>query len=344
VVARVQFSPYRVLLAGIRTTPAEYRSLTQELVLLGTVEPRTPGSPAGTARVAARVPERDVALVVPGRTVVVSSAALPDTSFHGTVCQLSPELTRQTHQRLAQLDIEDPRGDLLPGMRVTVRLRVPVGELPWFARAWTAEWSQRTLLDVLACTVGRPAGPIPAAGLEPLTLMACQQVLHRHGLVLAVPDSAVVDTGVRAVVFVESMPGVFDAREVTLGRRCGEYYPVLRGLTGGARTVTAGAFALDAETRLNPALAASYFGSGRSASSAPPEAPHHEPDVPTPPSSAGEENTPERQKACIVCDGPLGDEPVRIVLGDKVVFICCESCEPQLRQSPQKYLRKLRAK
>ena len=40
--------------------------------------------------------------------------------------------------------------------------------------------------------------------------------------VLAVPQSAVVDSGDRKVVFVESMPGMFDGIEVVLGPRCGD--------------------------------------------------------------------------------------------------------------------------
>jgi hypothetical protein len=78
--------------------------------------------------------------------------------------------------------------------------------------------------------------------------------------VLAVPESAVVDTGARKVVYVESSPGVFDAREVVLGPRAGVHYPVVKGLAAGARVATAGAFLIDAETRLNPAAAGAYFG------------------------------------------------------------------------------------
>ena len=37
------------------------------------------------------------------------------------------------------------------------------------------------------------------------------------GQVLAVPVSAVVDAGARKVVFVETMPGMFDGVEVVLG-------------------------------------------------------------------------------------------------------------------------------
>ena len=83
------------------------------------------------------------------------------------------------------------------------------------------------------------------------------------GQVLAVPQSAVVDTGERKVVFVEGMPGMFDGVEVVLGPRCGDSYPVVRGLEPGQRVAIAGAFLLDAETRLNPSLAAGYFGAAR---------------------------------------------------------------------------------
>ena len=90
------------------------------------------------------------------------------------------------------------------------------------------------------------------------------------GKVLAVPDAAVVDTGLRTVVFVETMPGMFDGVEVVLGPRCGNAYPVVRGLEAGQNVVAAGAFLLDAETRLNPSLAASYFGaSARDAATLP---------------------------------------------------------------------------
>jgi hypothetical protein len=77
---------------------------------------------------------------------------------------------------------------------------------------------------------------------------------------LAVPFSAVIDTGSRKVVFLERMHGTYDAVEVELGPRTGEFYPVIKGLAAGDRVVAQGAFLLDAETRLNPAAAAAYFG------------------------------------------------------------------------------------
>jgi hypothetical protein len=73
--------------------------------------------------------------------------------------------------------------------------------------------------------------------------------------VLAVPELAVIDTGTRHVVYVESSPGVFDARAVEVGARAGQFYPVLGGLEPGQKIASRGAFLIDAEARLNPAAA-----------------------------------------------------------------------------------------
>ncbi len=74
------------------------------------------------------------------------------------------------------------------------------------------------------------------------------------------PQGAVIDTGAKQIVYVESAPGVFDGVAVELGPRDGDYYAVVAGLRRGQRVAAAGAFLIDAETRLNPAAAAAYFG------------------------------------------------------------------------------------
>ena len=73
--------------------------------------------------------------------------------------------------------------------------------------------------------------------------------------VLSVPESAVIDTGDRKVVYVEAEPGVFEGRRVVLGPRSGDRYPVLEGLAPGEKVAAAGAFLIDAESRINPGAA-----------------------------------------------------------------------------------------
>lgn len=70
--------------------------------------------------------------------------------------------------------------------------------------------------------------------------------------VLTVPESAVIDTGTRKIVYVETEPGVFEGREVVLGPRVGNRFPVLEGLAPGDKVAANGAFLIDAESRINP--------------------------------------------------------------------------------------------
>lgn len=94
--------------------------------------------------------------------------------------------------------------------------------------------------------------------------------------VLAVPETAVIDTGSRKVVYVEQAEGVYEGRLVTLGSRTGIFYPVMSGLQAGDKVVAHGSFLIDAETRLNPAAGAGLLGDAVSPSSdspAPSEAP-----------------------------------------------------------------------
>lgn len=65
-----------------------------------------------------------------------------------------------------------------------------------------------------------------------------------------VPESAVIYTGPRQLVFVDLGEGRFRQREVRLGAKHGDAFEVLSGLQPGDRVVTSGNFLIDAEARL----------------------------------------------------------------------------------------------
>jgi len=67
---------------------------------------------------------------------------------------------------------------------------------------------------------------------------------------LAVPASAVLDTGKRQLVYVEAAPGTFRPRDVTLGGKTGEHYTVLAGLQAGEKVATSGGFLIDANSQI----------------------------------------------------------------------------------------------
>ena len=70
------------------------------------------------------------------------------------------------------------------------------------------------------------------------------------GEVLAVPETAVVDTGKRTIVFVEMGQGMFEPRMVKLGRKAEGYYEVKHGLKEGEKVVVKGTFLLDSEAQI----------------------------------------------------------------------------------------------
>jgi RND family efflux transporter MFP subunit len=71
---------------------------------------------------------------------------------------------------------------------------------------------------------------------------------------LVVPETAVLATGTRDIVFVDRGDGTFEPREVRLGLRLPEAVEVLAGLAEGERIVTSGNFLVDSESRLKAAL------------------------------------------------------------------------------------------
>ncbi len=72
---------------------------------------------------------------------------------------------------------------------------------------------------------------------------------------LVIPQEAVIDSGVRQVVFVSLGQGKFQPREVTLGVEGNNHeFQVLRGLEEGEEIVVSAQFMLDSESRLQEAI------------------------------------------------------------------------------------------
>ena len=73
---------------------------------------------------------------------------------------------------------------------------------------------------------------------------------------LAVPEEAVLDSGIRKVVFIDKGNGHFEPKEIKLGAKMDGHFQVLSGLNEGERIVTSSAFLLDSESRLSEAMGA----------------------------------------------------------------------------------------
>ncbi|MHB8155127.1 MAG: efflux RND transporter periplasmic adaptor subunit [Candidatus Omnitrophota bacterium] len=71
---------------------------------------------------------------------------------------------------------------------------------------------------------------------------------------LAVLETAVLDTGIRKIVYLIKDDDSIELREVNLGQKAQGYYEVLDGLKVGDIVVTSGNFLVDSESRLKSAL------------------------------------------------------------------------------------------
>lgn len=97
--------------------------------------------------------------------------------------------------------------------------------------------------------------PNPEQLLRP-EMYATVEIAARLGSapVVAVPDSAVLDSGTRQAVLVERAPGRYEPRAVAVGRRANGHVEIRSGVAAGEKVVVGANFLIDAESNLRAAL------------------------------------------------------------------------------------------
>jgi membrane fusion protein, copper/silver efflux system len=91
--------------------------------------------------------------------------------------------------------------------------------------------------------------PNPRQLLKPdMFVNAIIRVPLTRGIV--VPITAVIDTGKRQVVWVETAAGVFEPRDVQIGERTDELVQIISGLKSGEKVAVSGAYLIDSESQL----------------------------------------------------------------------------------------------
>jgi Cu(I)/Ag(I) efflux system membrane fusion protein len=232
--------------------------------------------------VQAKIYEDQVDRVRLGQEVEATGESFPGQVFKGKVAFIDPALDPTSRTVNVRYDLPNPEGRLRPGMYVTVSLKMPVADTPAFrtrlaamqtpgalARHASITADEQKVCPVTRAKLGSMGDPLEVdvdgqkvwvccsgcpskLKAEPAKYLAKPANLTAPSdAVLSVPESAVIDTGDRKLVYVETEPGVFEGRAIVVGSRIGDRYPVLDGLSAGDRVAAAGAFLIDAESRLN---------------------------------------------------------------------------------------------
>ncbi|MBK9594114.1 MAG: efflux RND transporter periplasmic adaptor subunit [Rhodocyclales bacterium] len=143
-------------------------------------------------------------------------------------------------------------------VRVGQQATVRIGAYPDKAFEGTVTYVYPTLKAETRSVPVRVELANPGGLLKPAMFASLELSAAGGAKVLAVPSSAVIDSGVRRVVLVQSggdaKAGRFEPREVKLGARSGDYVEVLEGVREGEPVVVAANFLIDAESNLKAAI------------------------------------------------------------------------------------------
>jgi Cu(I)/Ag(I) efflux system membrane fusion protein len=89
----------------------------------------------------------------------------------------------------------------------------------------------------------------PSAQLKP-QMFTNVEIRIDMGKRLAIPDDAVIDTGIRQIIYVDKGEGYFEPREIVTGLRAEGMTEVVEGLKSGEKVAASGTFLIDSEAQL----------------------------------------------------------------------------------------------
>jgi len=178
--------------------------------------------------------------------------AIPGKTFHGRIAFIDPQLDPK--RRIIKLRVNVDNKDLLlkPGMFASASAQSKIaldGQV--ISAELTGKWISPMHPEIVKDAPGKcDICGMPLVPTEKLGFTAPNKKIEHP---LLVPESAVLRTGKRAIVYVrlpEKIEPVFEGREIVLGARTGEYFIVNSGLDAGELVVTKGAYKLDSELQI----------------------------------------------------------------------------------------------
>ncbi|MCX6630480.1 MAG: efflux RND transporter periplasmic adaptor subunit [Candidatus Solibacter sp.] len=223
-------------------------------------------------------------------------------------------------------DVHDQDGQLPPGTRAKVTV-------PELRRTIEATVSSATpLFDEASRTLKlRLEADNPGLLLRPDMFVDVEfEAKTPSGLLL--PAEAVLDSGLRKIVYVETSDGVFEPREVEIAGTFGDQVAIAKGITDGDRVVVSGNFLLDSESRMrSPSLSTQASKPAMSPS--------------TMPMNRGAKQMKANQTGQAgkmrdpVCGMTLeaGDVAFKETYKGKMYGFCSDSCHQKFLADPEKY-------
>ena len=190
--------------------------------------------------------EYELGMIRYGQEVAAATESYPGETFKGRVWFISPTLNEETRTVKVIVSLQNTDRKLKPGMFVSAHVNVPLLADGTAAPSgvegrWSCVMHPQVLRDV--------AGPCPECQMA-LVQIPGKVSTEKPAQVLAVPLTAVLDSGTRKLVHIALGDDVYRPVEVELGARSGDFYPVLSGLNEGDKVVVRGNFLLDSQFQI----------------------------------------------------------------------------------------------
>ena len=194
--------------------------------------------------------ETDLPWIRYGQEIEIKTEAIPGQVFKGMIAYIAPEVDKKTRTVRVRANVPNPGGQLRAGMFIKVKIQVEVGAggrpvLTSLAGKWISPMHPEIIKD-------KP-GKCDVCGMPLVPVSSLMEVGggKNDRLPLVIPASAILFTGKRSLVYLETGKGVYAPREITLGPRAGSYYIVKSGLKAGDKVVTHGNFQIDSTAQIN---------------------------------------------------------------------------------------------
>lgn len=208
--------------------------------------------------------ERDLALIRKGQKVEIKVEAYPGETFAGTVSYSEPEIDEMTRTLHLPIQINNNEHKLKMGMYVTATIKATLGVDGQGVDSGT---ENKYSCPMHPQIIKDEPGNCSICGMALVKVeRKANSDKKMNNQILAVPVSAVLDSGYRKIVYVAKDSHSFESRDVILGPRSGDSYPVLKGLKLGELVVTRGGFFIDSQFQImgSPSL---YYPGGLQAKS-----------------------------------------------------------------------------
>ena len=197
----------------------------------------------------------DVSAVRFGQQVEAEIQSRQGEVFTGRVAFIDPTVDPKTRTVRVRVEVMNFDGKLRPGDYATARITVPAIPADW---VYDPALAGKFISPMHPQVIRDDPGPCPLCGMDLISTseLGFSPSPLPEQRVVSVPRDAVLSAGDSGVIYVETEPGRFEIRRVSVGPMTHQSAVIIEGLSAGEIVATRGNFLIDSQMQLagNPSL------------------------------------------------------------------------------------------